>query len=513
VIGDYAQEQLLIAQAYLDEAGIETDPAKQQALLDAAADIDSKWGDYGTYRLGLHTLTGFVVGDVTGGATALATAGTVPAAHDILLDMGASREVADALVLAGSAAIGNISGDVASTTNAIDQTLNNFLKHQERDDYRVELENCAADGNCDKEEIDQRYQEISDANNTELARLADVCKNTNDCTDYINLAEQGVYIDKNVVTMHGPSTSSVTGVESELGEDVLQGQLDRQLEDEVVWQEEITTPGSEKDGPGIIIPGHYVDVVEQGRNVFVFEVTAGGLVAVVPDPTDAVVGVILATKMGQKIGTVVTNGAEKFIKGFDGSLIKYSKENVNKLLTKLNVSNTKGTEGNAPNTNGTPNHNDVVMEPEADFAGNVGNLRQKNQDSLSDHMVNAGLTNRGDSIYGGHDMSNFYRQLDESGGSLTEPPVQIAPGIYDVKYKLPTTRESFTPRKTLYDPEMYPNMANLAEAAGHKALTQFKLTGKAPETTTVGGIVFKTPINTRGDIPTVPSVFPIGVSQ
>jgi hypothetical protein len=175
--------------------------------------------------------------------------------------------------------------------------------------------------------------------------------------------------------------------------------------------------------------------------------------------------------------------------------------------------NSSGAEGNVPNTNGTQNHNAVVMEPEADFAGNVGNLRQHNQDSLSEHMVNARLTDKGDSIYGGHDMSNFYRQLDESGGNLTEPPVQIAPGMYDVKYKLPTTRESFTPRKTLYDPEVYPNMANLAEAAGHKALTQFKLTGNLPETTTVGGIVFKTPINTRGDIPTVPSVFPIGVSQ
>ncbi|BFM48204.1 CdiA family toxin C-terminal domain-containing protein [Marinomonas sp. THO17] len=154
---------------------------------------------------------------------------------------------------------------------------------------------------------------------------------------------------------------------------------------------------------------------------------------------------------------------------------------------------------------------DVSMEPEANFAGNVGDVSDPSIGSITEHMVEASV--KGKQIYGGHDSDNFYKILSEAGGEIKGSPDEIAPGIYEIKYTLPgKTYKNGSASKTVYDPEVYPNMNKLADAAAHKALTEYQLTGNVPDTVDVGGIKFKTPVVIKdgGELPIVPTVYPVG---
>ena len=161
--------------------------------------------------------------------------------------------------------------------------------------------------------------------------------------------------------------------------------------------------------------------------------------------------------------------------------------------------NAKGLGGEGPDTKLNSPNTDARMEPEADFAGNVGDVRDPSIGSIAEHMVEASV--KGKQIYGGHNLDNFNTVLSEAGGEIKGSPIEIAPGIYDIKYTLPgKTYKNGSVTKTVYDPAVYPNMDKLADSAAHKALTEYQLTGKVPDTVDVGGIKFKTPVVIRDGV-------------
>ena len=56
------------------QAKSEVDPVKQAEFRELAKTIRSKWGETGTYRVALHTLTGALTGDFSGAVTSFVTA-------------------------------------------------------------------------------------------------------------------------------------------------------------------------------------------------------------------------------------------------------------------------------------------------------------------------------------------------------------------------------------------------------------------------------------------------------
>ncbi|AHF67503.1 two-partner secretion domain-containing protein [Pseudomonas cichorii] len=138
--------------------------------------------------------------------------------------------------------------------------------------------------------------------------------------------------------------------------------------------------------------------------------------------------------------------------------------------------------------------------PDADFVGR-GVVRP----DLKDHLVDA--TRSGKQISGGHDLENFMQALTEHSG--TSSRFEVAPGIYKVEYRLPNATKDAV--KTVYDPKVYPDMANMANEAAHKALIQYQLTGGSVQEVVVGKVRFQVPINIRGEQVYVPTAFPIGV--
>lgn len=158
------------------------------------------------------------------------------------------------------------------------------------------------------------------------------------------------------------------------------------------------------------------------------------------------------------------------------------------------------------------------LEPEADFANKLGNVRDATKGTLTEHMVLADISKSGKNIYGGHDINNFTQAINENNGTiLSRIETSKDSGIYQVEYVLPASTKPQL--KTVYDPVKYPDMAYLVNAAAQKALMEYQFkgyTGTKVFDIDVGGIKFKVPVNPTSKnnlTPTVPTVFPIGVSK
>ncbi len=148
----------------------------------------------------------------------------------------------------------------------------------------------------------------------------------------------------------------------------------------------------------------------------------------------------------------------------------------------------------------------------------VKNVRDATKGTLTEHMVLADISKSGKNIYGGHDINNFTQAINENNGTiLSRIETSKDSGIYQVEYVLPASTKPQL--KTVYDPVKYPDMAYLVNAAAQKALMEYQFkgyTGTKVFDIDVGGIKFKVPVNPTSKnnlTPTVPTVFPIGVSK
>lgn len=119
-IGDHAGQQ---ARQLREQAAVEADPDKRQAMLDDAG----RWEEGGSYRVLAHTLVGGLTGGAAGAAGAASTSLSAGAINTLVSDLPpALRTVVGSAVAAGlGAAVGGSTG-VATALNA---DLNNRQLH------------------------------------------------------------------------------------------------------------------------------------------------------------------------------------------------------------------------------------------------------------------------------------------------------------------------------------------------------------------------------------------------
>lgn len=119
-------------------------------------------------------------------------------------------------------------------------------------------------------------------------------------------------------------------------------------------------------------------------------------------------------------------------------------------------------------------------------------------------------------ITGGHNMDNFNSTLQANGGQVIGTPVEVAPGIYQVEYRLPGTKAGDTYVKTVYDTAKYSDqqMATMANDAVSRAIYQWNKagTGKVPDIqyVNVNGVKFAVPIRSYQGKVYVPTAYPAG---
>ncbi len=121
-IGTYAGNQASQLRA---QAKAETDPTRQQTLLNEA----SQWDEGGAYRVALHTAAGALAGGVGGALGAGASAALMPHLGQAIEELGLPAPVAQALGAVTAAAIGNIAGGTAGAASGYSVDINNRQLH------------------------------------------------------------------------------------------------------------------------------------------------------------------------------------------------------------------------------------------------------------------------------------------------------------------------------------------------------------------------------------------------
>jgi hypothetical protein len=145
-----------------------------------------------------------------------------------------------------------------------------------------------------------------------------------------------------------------------------------------------------------------------------------------------------------------------------------------------------------------------LHEPGADFAG-----RGIQRPDWLNHMEQASKS--GKQISGGHNADNFHALLKQEGGTVVSSK-SAGNGITRVEYKLPNhnpAKDPFT--KTIYDPAVYPNMAEQAQTASHRILREYHANpSKAEHLVIVDGIKFDGAVRYVDGKATVLTVYPSG---
>ncbi|WP_449768921.1 two-partner secretion domain-containing protein [Herbaspirillum chlorophenolicum] len=143
-IGDYASTQYKKAVAEGDEEGMKN------------------WGEGGAYRVALHTLAGGLAGGIAGAAGAGASAATIPDIAKAIQDMGLPDGVSKGLTAAAGAAVGAIAGGAQGAASGFNQTINNYLTHEEDEQKRKKKADCSTSGDpsqCSKD-VEKAYNQI-----------------------------------------------------------------------------------------------------------------------------------------------------------------------------------------------------------------------------------------------------------------------------------------------------------------------------------------------------------------
>ena len=137
-----AQEKALI-----EQAGQETDATRQKELLAEA----EKWGEGGVYRVAAHTAVGALAGGVPGALGAGTSAAAVKKLGDAIDALGLPEPVRQALIAAAGTTVGAVTGGATGATAAFNQTVNNYLNHEQMKRLRADLAACKGDHACIRE--------------------------------------------------------------------------------------------------------------------------------------------------------------------------------------------------------------------------------------------------------------------------------------------------------------------------------------------------------------------------
>jgi hypothetical protein len=156
-----------------DYAGKQAEQLRQQGNEEEAR----KWDEGGVYRVAAHTAMGALAGGAGGALGAGASAAAVPVIADAVNAMDLPEPVRQAVIAAAGTAVGAVAGSTAGAASALNQTLNNYLKHEQWEQLAKDRANCKGDAHCESS-VDQAYAQLSRAQDNALA----TCDIRGDCT-------------------------------------------------------------------------------------------------------------------------------------------------------------------------------------------------------------------------------------------------------------------------------------------------------------------------------------------
>jgi filamentous hemagglutinin len=156
----------------LDQATKESDPVKKQELIDEA----QTWSEGGTSRAALHAVVGGLTGNLGGAIGAGAASLSVPVIAEQINNLDVPQPVKNALVLAAGTAVGAVTGGTAGAVTGLNETENNFLKHNQLDQFKNRYAQCK-DQSC-KDKVLSDMRGLSNAQDALLKQCttAESCK-------------------------------------------------------------------------------------------------------------------------------------------------------------------------------------------------------------------------------------------------------------------------------------------------------------------------------------------------
>ncbi|MFJ9535136.1 hemagglutinin repeat-containing protein [Herbaspirillum sp. NPDC101396] len=128
-IGDYAASQIKKADDLRAQAAATGDAELSQQLNAQASMLESNWGPNGSMRLLAHTIVGGLTGGAAGAAGAAIGTLTAPNVALALQQAGIDPALSNVLTGIASTVAGAIVGGAAGAATALNEVVNNWLKH------------------------------------------------------------------------------------------------------------------------------------------------------------------------------------------------------------------------------------------------------------------------------------------------------------------------------------------------------------------------------------------------
>ncbi|MES2833012.1 MAG: hemagglutinin repeat-containing protein [Pseudomonadota bacterium] len=127
-----------------------------------------KWEEGGVYRAALHAAIGALAGGLQGAAGAGVSSLAAPTLAQVVNDPNLPAPVRQVLIASAGTAIGFAIGGTTGAAAGLNQTANNFLRHEQADAMRKETATCQAKSKgCSDEDvmsIVQKYRALSTQN-------------------------------------------------------------------------------------------------------------------------------------------------------------------------------------------------------------------------------------------------------------------------------------------------------------------------------------------------------------
>jgi hypothetical protein len=392
--------------------------------------------------------------------------------------------LASGLTALASTVVGAATGGGAGAAAAFNEVTNNFLSHPQQRDLASELNACKTEAAC--QAVLQKYQRLSDTNNTALAKAQAQCVSTGDCAERDRLFASGVAWGqglKNDAVATDPDSAMLQPVLAAANAQSVQNLINRPLSQEVVR----LNAASSYDAAGNvqIDPARYVAAIDN-RNAQTAMAGAMAPTLLLPGPEDVALGAALATKAGQKIAEVVIVNGQKAWKFLDGATAKVGSREAEE-LTRARVENNANADSdswsNKPSglNETTPIKNTFGKAP--------------NDSDLATHLSIGGPSVK--TVYGAHSDAAYRAELAKIGGTDAGPAREIAPGIFERQYQTPDNlakgKEPLT--KTTYDNRWSDQQIfTMSKQASSQVWSEIQKTGVLPPsnsvTTHVNGVPF-----------------------
>ncbi|WP_349627575.1 hemagglutinin repeat-containing protein [Herbaspirillum sp. C9C3] len=501
-IGNYATSKV-------DELDRRIGLASESEKVALIAERD-KWNEGGFYRTVLHAAAGLLSGGIGGAAGAATSSMTMPQFVKLVNGSDLPVPVRQALAQAAAAALGGIAGGVPGMAAGLNVEANNRELHKTETEKLTGL----------KKGKSLEQQQRLDAAACALTRCAEGVPASDPYYGLLKgMQEKGATYKDEMTTLLNT------------GEFIYQPYLDAARDALTRYGETRQRTGGAAD----LLVGS-VGMVGGGA------LTVAGAAACVPSAAASCalvpLGVYLAKVSNDQVqtgneavfGTYKSKEGKRVVDSFDIAtypgerdpladigidagklgltylLGKYVPKGLAKAEEKLSDVPAKVSSKRTPERASPPGRGlDDKLLHEADFAGRI-----PVREDLIDHLRNGKIA--GKEISGGHNEENFMQTLVSAKGTLVSR-TEVAPGIYEIEYRLPKGSGKTPKTKTVYDPKVHDDisMGNSAQEAAAKGMIQYQSgegykhpNGSMVLDVQVNGINFKVPINNGR----IPSVFP-----